>query len=301
MASLPRKECFVEVPGGKVWCLVVGENDKIPLIVLHGGPGYPHDYLEPLQLLGSFRTVIFYDQLGCGKSDRPAEQSLWRIPRFVEELRIVCERFAPGGAHVLGHSWGTILALEFALKMPQLLKSAIFASPCISIPRWEADSHLLRRKLPQALQFVLHQCEKEGDFQSTEYQLATLEYYKRFVYGMAELPEYVGKANEGFSPEVYHKMWGPNEFFVQGTLAHYDNREGLAKLSVPSLFTCGREDEATPEATRWYQELTPHAQLAVFENSAHMPHITEAAAYRSLLDEFMNRVERGEGDGVQYA
>src|SRR4051794_14106810 len=130
----------IAVEGGEVWYRIAGDDRAgIPLLTLHGGPGYPHDYLEPLEQLADERPVIFYDQLGCGNSDRPEDRSLWRIDRFVRELAQVRTALRLRRMHLFGHSWGTMLAVDYVLS-PAPVTSLILASPALSIPRWMADA-----------------------------------------------------------------------------------------------------------------------------------------------------------------
>ena len=136
------REGMIAVPGGRVWYQILGARSKaIPVLTLHGGPGVPHDYLEPLGALGGERPVIFYDQLGCGNSDKPDDESLWTIPRFVDELAVVRESLELEKVHLLGHSWGTMLAADYMLrKRPKGVMSLVLSGPALSATRWTADT-----------------------------------------------------------------------------------------------------------------------------------------------------------------
>src|SRR5690348_230327 len=127
------QEGYIRVTGGLVWYKVVNPGNGIPLLTLHGGPGSPHDYLEPLEKLANERPIIFYDQLGCGKSERPENESLWQRSRFVEELGEIRKALKLEQVHLFGHSWGTMLAIDYALTKPDGLISLILASPALSI------------------------------------------------------------------------------------------------------------------------------------------------------------------------
>lgn len=135
MTNLVAGERFIPVVGGRVWCRIAGIGDRIPLLALHGGPGIPHDYLEPLVEVADERPVVFYDQLGCGRSDRPDDPSLWQIGRFVAEVSQVREALGLARVQILGHSWGTILAADYALHQPLGLVSLVLASPALSVPQ----------------------------------------------------------------------------------------------------------------------------------------------------------------------
>lgn len=135
----PKKEGFITAPGGKIWYQVVGKQSRAPLIVVHGGPGYPHDYLQPLDSLSDQRQIVFYDQLGCGKSDKPTDKKLWTVQRFIEELAEVVKSLKFQQYCLLGHSWGASLASGFALQKPKGLTGLILADPYLSTPIWLKD------------------------------------------------------------------------------------------------------------------------------------------------------------------
>ncbi len=134
-----RKEGYVDVPGGRVWYEIVGEGNGTPLVTLHGGPGSTHFGMEPLRALADERPVVFYDQLGCGGSDRPDDLSLWRTERFVEELDLLRRSLMLDRVHILGHSWGTMLAMDYYLAHSDGIVSLVMSSPFFSIERWVAD------------------------------------------------------------------------------------------------------------------------------------------------------------------
>src|SRR5712664_584759 len=149
------REGYLHTLDGKVWYRIAGAgNTAIPLLTLHGGPGYPHDYLEPLEQLAGERPVIFYDQLGCGKSDKPDNLALWRVDRFVRELSEVRAALGLERLHLFGHSWGTMLAVDYLLAGGSAV-SLILASPALCIPRWLADAAVYRATLPAEIQEIL--------------------------------------------------------------------------------------------------------------------------------------------------
>src|SRR5881396_4425861 len=131
---MKSEEGYIDVPGGKVWYRAVGDNaEATPLLCLHGGPGFTHYYLEPLEALAGRRQVVFYDQLGCGRSDRPDDPSLWTVDRFVEELAVVREALGLERLHLFGSSWGGMLALQYVLdRRPRLESLVLSSSPASS-------------------------------------------------------------------------------------------------------------------------------------------------------------------------
>ncbi len=291
MTNLTR-EGHISVPGGRVWYKIVGSGDTIPILVLHGGPGSPHNYLKPLESLSDERPVVFYDQLGCGNSDRPEDPNLWHTERFVEELAKVRQSLNLEQAHILGHSWGSMLAIDYALTKPEGIMSLILASPCLSVPRWIEDTAIYRKKLLIEVQEVLDRNEVAGTTDSEEYEAAVMEFNRRHLYRLDPWPEVLEQTMAGAGLQVYHTMWGPSEFFIIGNLANYDSTSCLGEIAIPTLLTCGRYDEASPDATAWYQSLIPQAEIAIFENSSHMPHLEEMELYLQVVQEFLNGIDQ---------
>jgi proline iminopeptidase len=282
---------YIPVEGGRVWYKIVGaEKTGVPLLTLHGGPGYPHDYLEPLEELADERPVIFYDQLGCGQSDRPDNLALWRIDRFVREVAQVRRALDLDRMHLFGHSWGSMLAVDYLLSGASVT-SLILASPALSIPRWMEDAAQLRKTLPADVQETLAHHEAAGTTNTLRYRAATMQYYHRYMCRMDPWPEPMNRSHEASSGVVYREMWGPSEFCSTGNLMNYDRTGRLCEIAVPTLYTCGRFDEATPEATALYCSLTPAAEMLTFERSAHMPHLEETEVYLAALRSFLDRVK----------
>jgi proline iminopeptidase len=289
------EEGYIPVTGGLVWYQIVNPGKGIPLLTLHGGPGSPHDYLEPLKRLADERSVIFYDQLGCGKSERPDDITLWQRSRFVEELAQVRDALHLEQIHLFGHSWGSMLAVDYALTKPDGLTSLILASPALSIPRWLNDMDAYRKSLPLAVQKVLAEQERNGTTDSEDYQRAAMEFYRRYLCRLHPWPELLKRTFAGEGSQVYHTMWGSSEFCMTGNLLQYDCTDRLGEIEQSTLFTCGRYDEATPETTAWYQSLLSLSELAIFENSAHMPHLEETERYLQTIRIFLHRIEQSDG------
>ncbi|MDP4087265.1 MAG: proline iminopeptidase-family hydrolase, partial [Bacillota bacterium] len=214
------------------------------------------------------------------------------IDRFVRELAQVREALSLDEVHILGHSWGTTLAAAYCLSKPNGIKSVIFSSPCLSAPLWAQDQDRNRQKLPKAVQDTLTRCEEEGTTNSEEYGVATKVFNDHFVCRLNPFPEFLTKGSHFRNSEVYNIMWGPSEFHVTGNLKEFDCTSKLNEITVPTLFTCGRHDEATPETTKYFSSLTPNSEFHVFENSAHMPYIEETEEYLQIIGDFLTRVEK---------
>lgn len=292
--ALKEGEGYIPVTGGRVWYQIVGSGDATPLLCLHGGPGIPHDYLETLADLSDERPVIFYDQLGCGNSERPDDTTLWITERFVEELGQVRQALGLDKVHILGQSWGSMLLVDYVLTKPQGVASITLASPCTSIPMWLKDANRLRSQMPADVQEAMLRNEQCGTTDSAEYAWATNEYYKRHLCRLDPWPMAMERAMVKAGFPVYHTMWGPSEFnMTGGNLRYYDRTPRLYEIKMPTLWTCGRYDEATPESVTYYQSLLPGSELVVFENSSHTSHLEERDAYMKVMRDFMKRVDQG--------
>jgi proline-specific peptidase len=265
----------------------------VPLLCLHGGPGFPCDYLEDLEVLGDRRRVIFYDQLGCGRSDRPQDESLWEVGRFVEELAVVRESLGLQQLHLYGSSWGGMLAMQYVLDRQPSIESLVLASSPASCPRWNEDCAELMGELSESARETIRRHEAHGYTGCLEYSAAILPYYKRHVCRMDPWPDAFERAFVGSNREIYRYMAGPSEFAIVGTLREWDVTHRLAEISVPTLITCGEHDEMRPAHARDMQRLMPKAELEVFSDASHTAMLEVPDAYRARLNEFFDRVERG--------
>ncbi|WP_090825821.1 proline iminopeptidase-family hydrolase [Paenibacillus sp. yr247] len=288
-----RSEGFIDVPGGRVWYIRVGSGNKTPLVVLHGGPGNTHDPLKAvLQALADERSVIFYDQLGSGNSDRPTDPSLWRTERFVEELACVRRALDLKEVHLLGHSWGTMLAASYLIERePSGVRSVIFSSPCLSAERWKKDADYLLANLPEDVQRIIARNEEQGTTDSEEYQEAVKAYYNRHVCRLDPWPSVIVQSRPKANKQVYMTMWGPSEFCPTGNLKTYDCTPQLHKIDMPSLFVCGRYDEAAPESTQYYQSIVPGSELHIFENSSHVSYLEETDEFVKIIRGFLSKAD----------
>lgn len=286
------KEGYVSVTGGKIYYKQVGEGKRTPIILLHGGPGGTHVSMMHLEALADERPVIFYDQLGSGRSDRPTDKSLWHVDRFVEELGQIREALELDQLHILGHSWGTMLAASYLLTKPKGVQSIIFSSPCLSAPQWARDQDEHRKELPQEIQDILSACEKEGRTDSEEYKDAMKVFYKRFVNRMEKKPEELKSEFAKGNEEVYETMWGPSEFYTTGNLKTFDVTDRLHEIEIPALFTCGRFDESAPQTVKEQSQRIHGAEFHVFENSAHQGFLEEPEEYVRVVRAFLARVEK---------
>ena len=278
--------------GHQIWYRRIG-NGGIPLLMLHGGPGAGHDYLEPLDHLATNRPVVFYDQLGCGQSDQPDDRTLWRIERFVAEVDTVRQALGLEQIHLLGQSWGGWLAIEYMLTAPKGVVSLILSSTSAGIPQFVAEANRLKSELPPAVTATMQRYEAAGDYRHPEYVEASQEFYRRHVCRLVEWPEPLLRtmANVADNP-VYETMNGPNEFTVIGNLKDWDRTDRLSEITVPTLITVGRYDELTPACAETLHQGISNAQMVVFEESSHLAHFEEPEKYLQTVADFMAKVER---------
>lgn len=276
---------FVRVTGGRIAYRVAGARKKgVPLIVIHGGPGATHEYLEPLEALADERPVVFYDQLGCGDSDKPDNPRLWTIERYARELGELREALKLDRVHILGHSWGTMIAVDYMLTgRPRGVQSLVLAAPCLSASRWCADQRAHLRRMPESFRRIVRRAEASGEYSSKPYQDAMTQYYKKHVCRLDPWPECVTRSFARLNLDIYGKMWGPSEFTVRGTLKKYERASRLGRLRLPVLFTAGRHDEASPKSAAYYRSKVKGAEFAILEGASHAHHLEKT-------DEFLRKV-----------
>jgi proline iminopeptidase len=282
------------VEGGTVFYRVIGSGKATPIVLLHGGPGYTSHYLEPLaRALGNDRPAIVYDQLGSGRSDRVTDTALLQIDRFVRELDSLRRALHLDRIHLYGHSWGSMLALEYLATKPAGIASVTLASPLITSASWARDGQALLKTMPDSIQRIVAAHEAAGTTSSLEYQDASFAFMKRYVFGMEPpFPPEVDSAMAGYNPRVYETMWGPSEFNPTGSLRHFDRSALLKELRMPVLFTVGRYDEAVPETVQRFARYVPNAEVRIFEHSAHLAMVTERDAYADAVRAFLQSSAR---------
>jgi proline-specific peptidase len=296
---MKRTEGYVPFRRYKTWYRIVGEGEeegKLPVLFLHGGPGATHDYLESLEAMAERgRRAIFYDQIGCGKSDLPDEPSLWKVETFVEELGVVRDHLGLDRLHIFGNSWGGMLAMEYALTQPEGVAGMIVASSPSSIPQWVAEANRLRSQLPEDVQQTLRKHEEAGTTSDPEYEEACLVFYKRHVCRLPDWPDYVLRSFQFLEEHgvVYKTMNGPSEFHVTGPLKDWDITDRLGEIRIPTLVITGEHDEATPAINKTVSGGIPGAESVIYPGGSHMAHVEDPVGYLRVLDDFLNRIESG--------
>jgi len=274
--------------GHNIWTNVVGGGPGLPLLLLHGGPGAGHDYLEPLAALGAERSVVFYDQLGCGKSDIPENPALWTIERFADEIQEVRSKLGIERCHLLGQSWGGWLGIEYLLREPPGVASVVLASTSASIPEFSGECERLIGELSEAHRIALRNYGERGEFEHPDYIAAVEVFYQQHVCRLSEWPDCLIRTVENLHhTPVYAAINGPNEFTTIGNLRYWDRTPELQKISIPVLITCGRYDELGPRCAQTLQVGIKGSSLRVFEESAHVAHIEETEKYLECISTFL--------------
>ena len=274
--------------GHRIWTHTVGDGPGAPLLLLHGGPGAGHDYLEPMGGLGAQRPVVFYDQLGCGKSDIPDNRALWTIERFADEVAEVRQILGLERCHILGQSWGGWLAIEYLLRQPDGVASAVLASTSASIPEFSAECARLIDELPEPHRTALIERGAAGEYEHDEYLAAEEVFYQRHLCRLAPWPDPILRSIENLHhTPVYDAINGPNEFTTIGNLRYWDRRPDLARIATPVLVTCGRHDELGPACATTLTQGIPDAREQIFEDSAHVAHLEETDAYLDCVETFL--------------
>lgn len=293
-SPLPPTDRLVDVEDGyRVWTRSLGgeaPDAAPPLLILHGGPGVPHDYLENLEALASPRQrVVFYDQLGCGRSDRPDDPARWTVPRFVAEIDRVREALGLDRVVLLGQSWGGMLAIEYMLGRPAGVAGLILSNTTPSAPLFEREARRLLTLLPAEVQETIRRCEAEHAFFSAEYQAAMMVYYARHVVRVQPMPDFVQRSFLGVG-QPYFVMWGKSEFNVTGNLRDWDRTARLGEIAGPVLLISGEHDESTPLVNQVLQDGIRGADWRLMPGCSHFCHVEAPGPYRAHVLEFLGKV-----------
>ena len=292
--TLPQTEGRIPFKGHSTWYTIVGEGEepgKAPLLLLHGGPGGAHDYMESMgELARGGRRVIMYDQLGCGKSPVPSNPAMWTVELFVEEVDVVRQALGLERLHILGQSWGGMLGMEYALTQPEGVESLIICDSPGRMDLWVEEANRLRADLPSDVQETLLKHEQDGTTDDPAYEEACLVFYNRHV---CRVPwsDSVSRSFAQMPNEVYMTMNGPSEFHCIGTLRTWDVTPRLGEITIPTLVISGRYDEATPKISKEVSDAIPGAEWVLFEESSHMPHEEEPERFRQVVGDFLAQTE----------
>ena len=286
---------IVAVAGGKhkVWTKRVGSG-PVKVLLLHGGPGIPHDYLEAMEsfLPPAGVEIIYYDQLGCGNSDAPDDPSLWTLPRFLTEVEEVRQGLGLGNFVLFGHSWGGVLALEYALTHPQHLRGLVISNMTAGMRSYLKRTAALKETLltpPLLARF--NALEAAKDYDNPEYTRILEEVlYPQMLCRSQPWPEPLTRAVRRMNTSIYHQMQGRSEFEVTGNLKDWERWDRLHEVKVKTLTIGARHDEMDPADLREMARLMPNASCAVCEEGSHLALWDDQAAYFRYLLGFLRGV-----------
>jgi proline iminopeptidase len=293
----------ITTPSGnfKVWTKRVGNNPRIRVLLLHGGPGATHEYFEAFDSYFPKAGIeyYYYDQLGSAFSDQPKDPALWDLPRFVEEVEQVRQalRLDGGNFYLLGHSWGGILAIEYALKYQRNLKGIVVSNMMASIPAYVeyAQRALMPAMDPKVLAEILA-IEKAKDYDNPRYmELLLPNYYALHILRAPpdQWPDPVNRAFARLNKDVYIPMQGPSEMSASGKLGKWDRTADLGKVTVPTLTIGARHDTMDPEHMEKMAALFAKGRHLYCANGSHMAMYDDQKTYFDGVIRFIKDVDAG--------
>ncbi len=285
----PMKEGTVSVTGYPMYYRICGPRDaRETVLCMHGGPGGTHDYLQPIaDLSRDGYRVVFYDQLGCGRSARITDTSLFTLEHNVLEVEELRRTLDLGRIHLFGSSYGGTLALAYTLAHPEAVRTLTTAGGVADIPFATEEMRRWISELPPPVQAVLHRGQETGQFDTPEYEAAMMEFYRRHVCRLWPWPPPVTYTLDNLSRPVYLYMNGPNEFTIVGTIKDLRFVDRLGAIRAPTLVTGGRYDEVSPRVAEQIARAIPGAELEIFAQSSHMPFWEERTMYLSRFRRFL--------------
>ena len=283
------QEGTIAVPGGNVWFKRVGAGAGLPLLAVHGGPGLPHDYISSLARLADEREVIFWDQLGCGNSESPANDELWTMERSVSEMDAVVRALGLDRFHIFGNSWGGMLVQQYALDVASGAASLTISNSTPSIPRFAANVVRLKADLDAATQAAVDRHEAAGTTHSAEYQAAIRTWNETYLCRIRPWPKELEDAFRNMGAEIFETMFGPSDFRIVGTIRDWDVFERLDEIAVPTLLLAGRFDECSPEDMREMHRRIAGSRFELFESTAHLPFIEEPQRFDRVMRDFLRQ------------
>jgi proline iminopeptidase len=283
----------VRIGRHKVVTYSYGESDEV-LFLLNGGPGIPCDYLRDplLRLVQAGYRVVTYDQLGTGASDRPKDKSLWTIGRYVEEVETVRQSLGLGRIHLLGHSWGGWLSIEYSLKYQKALKSLVLSNTCGDMPHLVGELERHRAALGPETVAMMQRFEAEGNYDHPAYKAAITILNYRHVFRNDEWPKVAIDAFRKINMDIYGTMQGPNEFLYVGNLKDWNRIANMHEIEVPTLVLCGQYDELTAACALRMHNALPDSEITVLPNASHMAMYEVPEAYLGRVRKFLDKQRR---------
>ncbi len=301
------KMITIETPVGKfnVWTKKFGNNPKIKVLLLHGGPGGTHEFFESFESFFPKEGIEFYeyDQLGSYFSDKPTDSSLWTTERFVEEVEQVRKALGlnKDNFYLLGHSWGGILATEYALKYQANLKGLIISNMMASCPAYgKYADDVLAKQMDKKVLDTIRAIEAKGDFSNPKYmELLTTNFYNQHLCRLKTWPEALNRAFPHINSQIYVMMQGPSEFGVSGRLENWDRSKDLPQLKIPTLTIGGKYDTMDPEYMKWMATQVQQGDSLICPNGSHCSMWDDQQHYFTGLIKFIKTVDDGSFKGLK--
>ncbi|NDL59371.1 proline iminopeptidase-family hydrolase [Phytoactinopolyspora mesophila] len=290
-------ELYVEFgPGQQLYTRWVGaDRDRTPLLCLHGGPGaVSHEGLEPLEgIAADGRQVIFFDQLGCGRSSRPDDPSLWRNDLVCDQIDAIRAAYGLASVAVLGHSYGGWVTQEYALRQPTGLRGIVLADTAPDAEMYLAEGRRIRDSLPAQTRAVLDRHERAGTTDSPEYADAYRQFLEEFTCTIRPLPASIERARAGGNPEIARIMWGPGgrSFEMNGRLRGWSVVDRLPEIGIPVLVITGSEDMASPAIARFMATAIPDARCVIIDGGSHTPFYEDPETFCSSVRTFLTGID----------
>lgn len=295
----------IQTPAGefKVWTKRVGNNPTMKVLLLHGGPGATHEYFEAFDSYFPNAEIeyYYYDQLESAYSDQPNDARLWSVERYVEEIEQVRKalHLDQDNFYLLGHSWGGIIGIEYALKYQQNLKGLIISNMMASIPAYNKYAkEVLGPQLPPEVLAEIKDLEAKGEFNNPKYTALLFQhFYTQHILRMPleEWPNSVNRAFDKMNNDLYVAMQGPSEFGItkEAKLIDWDRTQDLKKITVPTLSIGGAHDTMDPEHMKLMAALTPNGRYLHCPNGSHMAFYDDQKTYFGGLIKFVKEVDAG--------
>lgn len=292
--ALDSKTGFASVLGYRLFYKSFPPNgmNRGTVLSLHGGPGMTHDYVLALaDLSESGFQVYFYDQLGCGKSERPRNIALFTVERAVEEVEEFRKKMKLGRIHLIGSSYGGLLSLAYAIKYQKNLKSLTTIGGYANVPLAISEMAKLKSRLPKKVRATMKKYEDLGEYAHPKYLEAVNVFYRRHLCRMSMWPEELNSSLRRISKPVYYTMNGPNEFTIIGNTRYWNVTNQLKKIHVPTLVTGGKYDEISPAVGRSIHYAIKGSRQVIFQRSSHLPMWEERAYYMRVVSSFLKSVK----------
>ena len=292
------KMITIETPKGKfkVWTKRIGNNPKIKLLLLNGGPGMSHEYFECMESFLPKEGIefIYYDQLGTGFSDNPNDTTMWDLPRYVEEVEQVRKslNLDKNNFYLLGHSWGGILGMQYALKYQQNMKGLIVSNMMASCPKYGEYSKILEKQMNPEVLKTVKDLEAKKDYTNPKYmELLMSNFYNQHILRLPvkDWPEPVTRSMGRLNQSLYITMQGPSELGISGKLTNWDVSKELKNIKIPTLVIGAKHDTMDPEYMKWMATQFSKGTYLYCANGSHMSLYDDQQTYMNGLIDFLKK------------